>query len=53
MEDNVQATRPRIAILLYDGLTALDFIAPHQAWCMFADIFLVSKDGDRRAGGPA
>jgi len=46
MENNVQATRPRIAILLYDGLTALDFIAPHQAWCMFADIFLVSKDGE-------
>ena len=37
--------RPQIAMLVYDGLTALDFIAPHQAWCMFADVFLVSRDG--------
>ncbi|MET4897087.1 DJ-1/PfpI family protein [Sphingomonadaceae bacterium jetA1] len=45
MEVGLEAGRPRIAILLYDGLTALDFIAPHQAWAMFADVFLVSRDG--------
>jgi len=45
METTPEAKRPMIAILLYDGLTALDFIAPHQAWCMFAEIALVSKAG--------
>jgi transcriptional regulator GlxA family with amidase domain len=46
MEFNPGDKRPLIAILLYDGLTALDFVAPHQAWCMFADIALVSRNGD-------
>lgn len=46
MEINSEAQRPQIAVLLYDGLTALDFIAPHQAWSIFADVILVSKDGD-------
>lgn len=46
MDMSHEAKRPTIAILFYDGLTSLDFIAPHQAWCMFADVFLVSKNGD-------
>lgn len=40
-----ETMKPKIAILLYDGVTALDFIAPLQAWAMFADIHLVSATG--------
>ncbi len=46
MENLAEAKRPQIAMLLYDGATTLDFVGPHQAWSMFADVFLVSKDGN-------